>query len=1072
MASFRALPCCLLLTASLASLPLMAGPNSGQVKDWENPAVTSQGTVSPHATLMVYPDAASAREATTAAHQDRARSAWYQSLNGSWKFLFSAQRASRPLDFFRPDYDDRSWATIPVPSNIECEGYGVPIYVNIKYPWGQPTPPVVPDDNPFNHVASYRRTFTLPDSWQGRQVFLTFDGVNSFLYLWINGHYVGLSKDSRTPAEFDVTRLLRPGENSLAVQVFRWCDGSYLEDQDFWRLSGIFRDVYLWSTERLHVRDFEVRTDLDAQYRDAELKLVLQVANYGPASAPATVEAELLQPDGRPALATLRQTVELAPGQDTPVTLQAKVSAPNLWSAESPALYRLLLSLRDAQGRLLEVVPANVGFRKVEIRDGSLLVNGRRVLLKGVNRHEHHPERGQYVLPEDMLQDIRLMKQHNINAVRTCHYPNTPAWYDLCDQYGLYLIDEANIECHGDQKLTDNPAWAAAYMDRTQRMLERDKNHPSIIIWSVGNENGVGRNLEQTYHWMRRRDPSRPVQSCEADQRPWTDIVCPMYPNPAVLGRYASQPQQRPFIMCEYAHAMGNSSGDMQAYWDQIYSQKYLQGGFVWDWVDQAIRQPQQSPWGRRLVKVRPGEKTFWAYGGDFGPEDVPSDDNFCCNGLVSADRTPHPGLAEVKKIYQFVRVKPVDLARGVIEIANGYEFTNLADLLVGAWSLRADDRLLAEGPLADLNLAPGQSRQVTLPMPAIQPEPGVEYWLDLRFTLKVDRPWAAIGHVLAWQQYKLPLAAPAPQRDVQKMPPVAVRESAERFELDAGPMRVGVDRQSGLIASLSYQGRELISKPLRPDFWRAPIDNDRGNQMPKRCALWRTAGVDWKARQVDIDRFHARAVKITAEGPLTAVKAALRLEYIVYGSGDLSVAMTYTPQKQPKLPEMPRFGMQTVLAPGLESLQWYGRGPQETYSDRRDARVDRYTGTARQQYFDYSEPGETGNKVDVRWLAISDAQGVGLLAAGQPLLSVNALPHATEDLESFKHGFQMPHRDVVTLNLDLAQMGVGGDNSWGARPHEPFQLRSHEPRQYRFRLRGFSSADGPVMQLARPALP
>ena len=1008
--------------------------------DWENPAVLGTNRQPPRASQMIYPDAATARAA------ERARSPWFRSLAGDWRFHWVPKPADRPKDFFRTDFDDRKWATIPVPSNMEIEGYGIPIYVNIQYPWGKPTPPTVPADN--NPVGSYRYRFTVPASWDGRQVFLHFAGVESAFYVWVNGEKVGFSKGSRTPAEFNITDFLRPGENLLAVEVYRWSDGSYVEDQDFWRLSGIFREVYLWSPAPLHIEDFTVRTDLDDQYRDAEFQVDVKVRNYGKKAEKIDVEATLA--DGRAGnlCESLNGSSQVEPGQAAALTLRAKIDNPKKWSAEKPNLYQLLLQLSDSAGRVIEVIPANVGFREVEIKDGELLVNGRVVLIKGVNRHEHDPITGHYVATDSMIRDIELMKQNNINAVRTCHYPNIPEWYELCDRYGLYLVDEANIECHGAWDLAGkNPDWAACVLDRIRRMVERDKNHPSIIVWSMGNECGDGPNFTAAKAWIEKADPTRPIHWNPAGEGPNTDIVSPMYPNPSVLHNYASRPQTRPFIICEYAHAMGNSTGDLWSYWRPIYEKKHLQGGFIWDWVDQGLRKEigSETPDGAK--------RYFYAYGGDYGPPGTPSDDNFCCNGLVSADRTPHPGLDQVKKVYQYIHIRPVDLAAGRVEVKNWYDFTNLKEIAVGAWQLKADGRILQEGSLPELDVEPGETATLTVPLQPISPQPGVEYWLNLSFRLKADASWAAQGHELAWEQFQLPAASPGP-RAPSAMPALELVQDDAAITLQTGDFSLAVDRQEGLIISLKQNGTELIQEPLRPHFWRAPVDNDRGNGMPGRCGIWRDAGRNWNVSSVDVRQLSPGVVQVDAKGELPAAGAKCNVRYTIFGSGDVVVDMDMKPGDK-KLPELPRVGMQMALTPGFDTITWYGRGPKETYWDRKDARVDIYRGLVADQFFDYSEPQETGNKTDVRWVTLTNDRGIGLLAVGMPLLSVNALHYTTDDLQSAKHSYQMTRRDFVTLNLDLQQMGVGGDNSWGARPHDEFQLKP-QPYSYGFRLRPF----------------
>ncbi|HHX28448.1 MAG TPA: DUF4981 domain-containing protein, partial [Firmicutes bacterium] len=675
-------------------------------------------------------------------------------------------------------------------------------------------PPFIPADN--NPISSYRRSFNIPDDWHGRQIFLNFDGVNSMVYVWINGRYVGLSKDSRTPAEFNITQYVEPGENQIAVQVFRWCDGSYIEDQDFWRLSGIFRDVYVWSVPAQHIQDFQVITDLDEAYRDAQLQLTAQVRNYSGREKTVTLDATLYDAQGERVGSMRRENLTIRTGNREHVQLSMDVKNPAKWSAEKPNLYKLLLTLYDADGNVLEVIPELVGFREVEIVDGELLINGQVVLFKGTNRHEHDPDTGQYLTVDSMMQDIRLMKQFNINAVRTSHYPNTPVWYDLCDIYGLYLVDEANIECHGHQSLTNQREWLPAYMDRTRRMVERDKNHPSVVIWSVGNENGHGDNLVATSNWMRQRDATRPVQSCEAGERDYTDIVAPMYAGPDYLARYASEPRERPFILCEYTHAMGNSNGDVWSYWNLIYEKKHLQGGFVWDWVDQGLRAPVPESYRREG-----GPTEFFAFGGDFGPRGTLSGQNFCMNGLVAADRTPHPGLYEISKIYQYVQVKPVDLARGQVELKNWYQFTNLDEIYTGEWALIADGRRLRGGSLGSLDIAPGESRVFTVDFGTITPEPGVEYFLDLSFKLKRDESWAPAGFEQAWERFQLPIHTDAPAVDLTSLPELQV-EDGDSVVVSGNGFSVTVDKSVGSITSLKFGDVELVNQPLLPHFWRA----------------------------------------------------------------------------------------------------------------------------------------------------------------------------------------------------------------------------------------------------------
>jgi beta-galactosidase len=1055
-----------LLVAATAALSLASAESPRPA--WQDETQLHAGTEAPAATMTHY---ATAEQALTF---DRAASPFVRSLNGDWKFAWVAKPAERIADFWKPDFDESVWKTIPVPSNVEIQGYGIPIYTNINYPWANPKPPLPPTD--YNPVSAYRTHFAVPADWAGREVYVTFDGVNSYFELWLNGQKLGFSKDSRTPATFRLTPYLKAGDNLLAAEVIRWCDGSYLEDQDFWRLSGIFRDVTLWSAPTAGIRDFTVNTALDLAKGNATLVISAELS--GTESKAASIEATLLDPQG---LEVLHEAfASVAFGQnDGPRLLTRQVDRPQLWSAETPHLYTLLLTTKDASGKILEVVPWKVGFRSVEIRGGQLLVNGQPVLIRGVNRHEWDPELGQVVTRERMLEDIRLMKRNNINAVRTCHYPNVPEWYALCDEYGLYVVDEANIESHGigyaeDKTLSNKPSWAGAHLDRTVRMFERDKNHACIIEWSLGNEAGFGDNFRGTYLWLKHRDPSRPVQYEGGRSFETSDVVCPMYAPPETVRNYAALPREKPFIMVEYAHAMGNSTGDLWAYWRPIYDgAKHLQGGFIWDWVDQGLRTP--VPASRKIEQLEnaralpldPKLGTFFAYGGTFGPAGTATDGNFCANGLVSADRTPHPGLAEVKKVYQPIQMRAADLAHGEVEFANWGEFRAAQDWLAADWRIVADGKVLQQGRLAALALAPRETKTVAIPFTPIAPAPATEYFLELSFKLKADTPWAPAGHEVAWEQFKLPLSAPAIAA-AKPLAPLHLDEQTDHITVRGSGFAATVDQKSGLLVSLKSGDTELLTGPLGPHFWRAPVDNDRGNRMtdesPAKSSwnaggpgVWRRAHESFVVTSLDVTQPVPERVQIAVVGKLTAVPSEYRLTWTFLGSGDVIVEASWTPNAYNQVPEPPRFGMQTTLRAGFDHLTWFGKGPQETYWDRQDARVGLYSGRVSDQYFDYIKPQETGNKESVRWLALTNAQGVGLLAVGQPLLSANALHATTDDLfcatqhENF-YRYQLPERDTVTLNLDLHQRGLGGDDSWGAMPHAPFRLTPW-PMTYSYRL-------------------
>lgn len=1067
----------LLALAAVLSLVRAAAPTqpAGPRPEWQDETRLHEGTVPPFATMTVFPDETAARTLT------RDRSPFTQSLNGAWKFSWAPTPAGRTPGFWAPTFDDTAWKTIPVPSNVELQGYGIPIYSNIPYPWLANTPPLVPDQ--YNSVSSYRRTFRVPAGWAGRETYLTFDGVNSFFTLWLNGRKLGFSKDSRTPATFHLTPYLKTGDNLLAVEVIRWCDGSYLEDQDFWRLSGIFRDVTLWSTPPVHLRDFRVRTALDPQYRNALLTVDAEFTSQATAAREVALEVALFDSAGTEVFREPAGRAVVTPGTPARLALQRTVTDPKKWSAEAPHLYTLILNVRDAAtGASLEAIPWRVGFRSVEIKQGQLLVNGMPTLFRGVNRHEHDPDLGQVVTRERMLEDIRLMKQNNINAVRTCHYPNVPEWYALCDEYGLYVIDEANVESHGmgygPESLAHAPTWKAAHLDRTIRMFERDKNHACVIVWSLGNEAGWGDNFRATAAWLKAHDPTRPVHYEQDAKGEVVDLITPMYASPEDALAYAAGTHDKPYIQCEYSHAMGNSNGDIWAYWRPIYDgAKYLQGGYIWDWVDQGLRTP--VPASRQIERLDnprslpldPKLGTFYAYGGTFGPPDIASDGNFCANGLVSADRTPHPGLAEVKKVYQPIQMRAGDLTRAEVEFQNWFDFLPAEAWLAATWRVTADGRTLQQGNLDTLALAPREKKKLALPVRAVPPTPGTEYFLEISFALKQAAPWAPAGHEIAWEQFKLPWTAPAAPAPA----PAALQltDTAGRIAVRGPGFTAAIDRATGLLVSLTAGDTELLERPLGPHFWRAPVDNDRGSRMagpadPKHQTVltaWRDAHSTWRPAAVTVTQPAPGRVVVTATGEIAAFAAPYRLTWTLLGSGDIVVDAALSAGPQP-LPELPRFGMQTTLRAGFDSLAWLGKGPHETYWDRQDARVGVYRGQVRDQYFDYIKPQETGNKEGVRWLALTDARGRGLLAVGAPLLSANALHATTDDLfcathKAHHYRYLLPDRSTITLNLDLRQRGLGGDNSWGALPHPEFRLLQ-APYSYRYRLRVLAPGDDP----------
>jgi beta-galactosidase len=1032
-----------------------------RVPDWETPAVFAVNKEPPHATLFPYENRG------LALARDPARSAYFRSLNGRWKFHWVRAPVDRPRDFFLGDFDDGEWDEIPVPGNWELNGFGIPIYLNIPYPFER-NPPFIHHD--YNPVGSYRTQFVVPSHWADRRVILHFGAVRSAMYVWVNGRQVGYSQGSKLPAEFDVTPFVREGENLLAVEVYRWSDGSYLEDQDFWRLSGIDRDVFLVAQPTVHVRDFEVVAGLDPLYRDGILNVRLEVENRGErGTASHGVLVDLLDAGGASVMpgGPIGRDVFVAAERLVGIGFQETIAPVAPWTAETPNLYTLLITLVDAGGATVEVLTARVGFRTVEIRDGQLLVNGVPILIKGVNRHEHDPVTGHVVSVESMRRDIELMKRFNLNAVRTSHYPNDPRWYDLADEYGLYIVDEANIESHGmgyglATTLGNDPSWRAAHLDRTMRMVERDKNHPSVIIWSLGNEAGNGANFYATYEWIKTRDPTRPVQYERAGLERNTDIVVPMYPSLEALVAYAERYDDRPYIMCEYAHAMGNSVGNFADYWAIIERYTVLQGGFIWDWVDQGL-----------LTRNTAG-RTIVGYGGDFGPPGTSTDGNFLINGLVSADRQPHPSLWEVKKVYQSIRAEPVDLRRGRIAVANRYQFRDLANVAL-VWTALADGVPIDSGRVDALGLAAGERRELTLSLQDLAPARGVEYLLELSFRTMVVEGLLPADHEVAWEQFVLPVTGPVAVIASETTAPLTIERGDTLVSVRGEGFTVGIDVRNGELRSYEYRGRELIHEPLRPSFWRAPNDNDFGGDWQTALAVWKSAGDRWEFRRVRVEQTAPHEVSVLVTGRIRPVGARYDVTYRILAAGDVMVDVHFEPEWD-TMPRMPRFGMRMAMPAGFDRIAWYGRGPHESYWDRKvGARVRRFAGTVAEQFHPYVRPQETGNKTDVRWMVVSDDAGVGLLVVGDSLLSVSALHYSVDDLDpgpekAQRHAGDLTPRAETYLHVDYRQMGVGGTNSWGVTALPQYSLPYGE-YHYRFRLRGIGPDDAAPDVLARQSL-
>ena len=1007
--------------------------------DWENLGVLQRNREESHTYYIPFDNEGQA------VNWQVERSSRYRSLNGNWKFHWVAKPADRPLDFWHTDYDVSSWDDIPVPSNWEMKGYGIPIYTGTGFGFRAKWPNVDPNDNP---VGSYRRDFEIPAAWSEDRIILHFGGVASAFYVWVNGEQVGYSQDSKMPSEFDITRYVHPGKNSLAVQVFRWCDGSYVEDQDFWRLSGIQRDVFVYARPRSYVRDFQVCTRLDSDYQDAVFRMEMELVNHEKErdyevrvslkdKTGKTLFREIVRPD----FSKSRQKV----------VLEKEVKAPLKWSAETPDLYDLLVETRLGKGKKVkEVLAHKIGFRTSEIRNGQLLVNGKPVLLKGVNRHEHHATEGHVVDYASMLEDVKLMKEHNINSVRTCHYPDDPMWYRLCDEYGLYVVDEANIESHGigyDPKkaLANRPEWTHVFIERTERMFNRDKNHACVIIWSLGNESGAGINFIATYDWLKKHDLSeRPVHSEDAGKDRYTDIYCPMYKQIDDLINHAFSRPRIPLILCEYAHAMGNSVGGLKEYWDVIRKYPYLQGGHIWDWVDQGI-----------LKKDAEGT-AFWAYGGDYGGPDVMSDNNFCINGLVRADRSLNPAIREVKKVYQDVAFQLLDYQKGLIRVHNEFFFTSLdfADL---QWEVLENGKVVEEGVIPALKIGPGETKVFSVALP-VRKNDRAEYTVNVYAVANREYSLLKKGHILASEQFIL-YSEPGSFEELRSAERMKIQEGPQELTVSGGKVKFVFDKLNGRLVSYMLGGKELIVNGFSAHFWRAATDNDMGSgyTLPQTIG-WKYAGEKANLTGFGVKEAAAGAVEVYTAYEITDMKTAYTLVYRLNAAGVIEVEYRVDARECPT-PFIPRIGLTWQLKKDFERVEWYGRGPDENYIDRCSGSfVGLYESGVDAWYVPYARPQENGNRMDIRWMNVKNGE-TGLIVKSEKPFGSSLYCFSNQVLDepnmkkNQRHTNDVKKEALVTWNLDLAQMGVGGDTSWGIRavPHPQYLIF---PGQYCFKFR------------------
>ncbi len=1049
----------------MSEKPVSEKEKLSDLADWENSRVFGKNKELPHNKVIPFP---------------YKESQFYISLNGKWKFYWVKKPSERPQDIYKLDYNDSKWKDIKVPSHWQLEGYDIPMYLNYRYPPSLRTKNIPNINHEYNPVGSYRTFFTIPKDWTEREIFINFDGVDSAFYLWINEHLVGYSQDSATPAEFNITNYIKEGKNILAVEVYRWSDGSYLEDQDMWRLSGIYRDVYIYSAPKLHLRDLFVYCDFDEQYEDATLKIKAKIRNFSDNIVKgARLEVELFDTNNKTINLNpnLKQAnLEIDSNKEIEVNFETRVNDPIKWSEEAPYLYNLIFTIKGSSDNLIAEYGCKFGFRKVELKNNQIFVNGASIKIKGVNLHDWDPDTGRTLSYEKILRDILIFKQYNINAVRTCHYPKDPIFYDLCDEYGVYVLDECNLESHGARKKipTDKPEWTDAVIARMLNMVERDKNHPCVIMWSLGNEAGFGENFAKMKEAALRIDPTRKIHYEGDSTLKVSDVFSMMYPpirrlekliknkpikNPLGQKFKPEMYKGKPIIFCEYAYSPGNSTGYLQEYWDLIEANDKFVGGFIWDFVDKALRKKDENG------------KEFWAYGGDYG--DKPNDKNFGVDGIVLPDRTPHPALYEVKKVYQNIKLSPIDKTTGKFKVRNKYNFISL-DFVEPNWELTANGKVIQSGKLPLLRIAPGMEQEIIIPFEKFEVALDTEYYLTMKFILIKDELWAKKGHIVAWDQFELPFRnSYLRDPDYRSLPELSFEETLSEFIAIGKDFKVKINKTTGELFSYIYKEKELISSPLVPNFWRAPTDNDLGIEfvlpnihnmkatkllfkivLPYFRKGWRKASKTCKIKDLFINHVNPRIYDVEVISKVHYGKSNLTTIYSIYGNGDIVIKNRFTPRKN-----MIKFGMQMAIPKIFNNISWFGCGPHENYEDRKSgAVIGLYSSTINEFTHNYVRPQENGNRCDVRWITFTDANGFGLKAKGMPVLSVSAWPYTLEDLESAKHIHELPMNDIITVNLDYKQRGVGGglliDNIlFGESTIKKYRLEKKKEYEYIFRI-------------------
>ena len=998
--------------------------------DWEDPQIIQINTEPPRCTARFFP--------TTQAALSNQNNPWEKSLNGNWQFYWASNPTNIPTEFFKPEFDAENWAALSVPSNWEMHGYGQPNYINTGPRRGLDKKDIPTIDYERNEVGCYRKKFDLPQEWQDKQIFIQFSGVRSAFYLYINGQKVGYSQGSNTPAEFNITKYLHPGNNLIAVEVYNLCDGTYLEDQDMWRLSGIFRDVTLWCAPNLHIRDFYLYTSLDQNYQNAELHFQAEIQTSPVLSKTEyNLRLQILDAEHQKISEQIISSQKSEQGQ---LNATLKFENPHKWSAESPYLYTIVLEMLDSNSQVLEATARPFGFRSVEIKDKQILINGKPVLMKGVNRHEIDPVNGQAITIESMEADIKLMKQYNINAVRTSHYPNHPAFYDLCDRYGLYVMDEANLETHGlARKIPrSRPEWRSAVVNRMERMVYRDRNATSIVFWSLGNEAGHGDNFAEMKHAAKKLDQTRPFHYEGDHYLKVSDVVSTMYPQPKKLEKIAQgekpvwfsdaifelgirvKPEiynKAPILICEYAHGMGNSISLLDEHmriWEEY---PHCMGGYIWDFVDQGLNKETKN-----------GEQ-FWAYGGDF--DDAPNDGIFCINGVFAPDRSPHPHAFEVKKVYQHISVYPTDLKSGKIQIHNKNWFIDLSPYTL-QWEILENGMPIENGKITELTTLPQETEEITIPYTPITPKPDAEYHLSISFHLIEDTPWAQKGYETAWDQFKLPVSAPIiDSEDQEILPAINMHPTAEQISLTAGPCELGFDLNTGALAYYKINDQEIFTAPLLPNFWRAPIDNDLLINMwiPPLgptftlSKYWEHATNKRKLTTFDLNELVDGSFLVNTEYKIPYGKSPLKLSYHIFGNGKIKVHYSFIPKKP-----ITRIGISTEIAREFSQVSWFGLGPHETMRDRKSSgKVGLYQSSVEELTHSYLRPQENGNRSDIRWVKFTNQAGKGIqIQAHKNLLNFSAWPYTQDDLAAAKHPHELPNRQNTTINIGYAQRGVG----------------------------------------------